>query len=115
MRNNQVDKCAQPSFVKKHDESGNTDTVATKDAKADEFWCIDWATWSYSGVPTGGRLTIAIGSTTVFDIDITAGGPGHIRFDPPLYNPSQTLNEAVTGTLYAGGSGVVGKLTIRLR
>lgn len=61
--------------------------------------------WSYSGTPTGGRITVVVGSTTVMDFDITAGGPGFM----PLPIMHGDANEAVVVTIYAGGSGVVGK------
>lgn len=62
-------------------------------------------TFSYSAAPTGGRLTVKDGATTLFDVDITAAGPGPL---PLVYTGS--VNTALTVTLAAGGSGVIGKL-----
>ena len=66
--------------------------------------------WSYSGTPTGGRLTISGLDPTsdTVDFDITASGPGPITL-PPLMGG---LGENVVVTLAAGGAGVVGKLTV---
>lgn len=66
--------------------------------------------WSYSGTPTGGRLTITDGSANNWiDVDITAGGPGFINFVPPVQMLAAT-NMLVT--LAAGGSGVTGKVGV---
>lgn len=63
--------------------------------------------WSYSNTPTGGNLTIKDGSNVVFNLDITAGGPGSILFRVPLRaTPGNTL----TITLAAGGASVSGKV-----
>src|SRR6267378_1501903 len=40
--------------------------------------------WSYSGTPTGGRLTLSDGTGNFLDWDITAAGPGFFDFDPPI-------------------------------
>ncbi len=66
-------------------------------------------TWSYSATVTGGALTVADGSNTIFSIDITGTGPGTVVFDPPKIG---TPNQAMTITLADGGSAVVGKLTV---
>lgn len=62
--------------------------------------------WSYSATPTGGRLTVADGGTTIFDVDITAGGPGSL----PLCLLASSVNAALVVTLAAGGAGIVGKV-----
>ncbi len=116
MRSNYVDIDSAPRFVLKNDASSNADASATLAADADNFWAIDWIGWGYDGTPTGGRLTVTIGSTVVFDIPITAGGPGFLDFSgAPLYAQAQTRNEAVTVKLFAGGSGVTGKVQFRAR
>lgn len=66
--------------------------------------------WSYSGIPTGGRLTLASGGNNFIDIDITSGGPGFVDFDPPYVFPTDA---GVTLTLAAGGTGVTGKVGLR--
>lgn len=64
---------------------------------------------SYSEAPTGGGLTIADGATDVFDLDILAGGPTVLTFDPPLLG---TAAVTMTVTLAAGGGTCVGKLNV---
>ena len=63
--------------------------------------------WSYSGTPTGGRVTLNDGTGNVFDWDITAGGPGFKRWDPPQALAAGTQ---LTATIAAGGGGVTGKI-----
>ncbi len=63
---------------------------------------------SYSATPTGGNVQIADGAAVVFDLDITSAGPTVIHF-PALMVGSP--NTAMTLTLAAGGSGIVGRLT----
>lgn len=63
--------------------------------------------WSYSAAPTGGRLRLLEGATVVFDIDITAAGPGYIPFHRP-----KRLAAAGTIELAAAGAGVIGKVNV---
>ncbi len=63
--------------------------------------------WSYSAAPTGGRLTVEDGAAVVFDLDITAAGPGHIAFPNPLRGE---VGQALTVKLAAAGASVVGKV-----
>lgn len=65
--------------------------------------------WSYSDDPTGGRLTIESDGDLLYDVDVTTGGPGFFIFDPPLMGNAV---EDLVVTLTAGGTGVVGKLTV---
>lgn len=64
--------------------------------------------WSYSDAPTNGRLTVFGGGWNV-DVDITAGGPGFLPFQPGEYAVD---NNDVVVTLYAGGAGIRGKLNV---
>lgn len=64
--------------------------------------------WSYSAAPTGGKLTIKDGVTAVFEVDITAAGPGSIPL-PPVRG---TANTALVVELAAGGVAVTGKLNV---
>lgn len=115
MRNNQVDRELQPWFEKSLAPGAATPAVCTKAASADQFYCIDWIRWSYDGTPTGGKVTVAVGGVTIDEFDITSGGPGIMRYDPPLYVPEQTLNQAVVVTLASGGGSVTGKILVRGR
>ncbi len=88
--------------------SSNTDAVLTFSAAgAGIAHLLGKIVWSYSGTPTGGRLTVKDGSSVVLDVDVTAAGPGFIPFDKALKG---TANTAMEVRLYAGGSGVVGKI-----
>lgn len=109
MRNNFADNEAQPKLARATTASG-TAAVVTIAAKADEFWVIDWITWSYDDDPVGGRLTVEIGGVLVWDIDITVGGPGHIEFTGALYG---SKNQAVVVTLANGGAAQ--KVNLRYR
>lgn len=64
--------------------------------------------WSYSGAPTGGRLSTTGLEGDELDIDITAGGPGAMLLPPAV----STRGGQVVVTLADGGAGVVGKLTV---
>lgn len=113
MRQNYADLEAQPEIIKKHDAAADAAATATKAANADQFWVVDWITWSYEGGTPTGNLIVTLGSTTVLDVDIVAAGPGQLIFDKPLY--VGTKNEALTITLAAGGTGVTGKVSARIR
>lgn len=115
MRQNYVDKSVQPWFERQLAPGAATAAVCTHAADAENFWCIDWIRWSYDGTPTGGKITVAIGGVTVEEFDITSGGPGIMRYKGPLYDPAQTLNQAVVVTLASGGGSVTGKLLVRGR
>lgn len=115
MFQNHADKCAIPWFDKKLDAAAGAAATITKAAATDRFHVLDWVAWSYDSAPTGGGLTITIGGVTYLDIDITAAGPGMMRFDPPIYNPAETRNEAVVITLDGGGGSVQGKVNVRGR
>ena len=73
---------------------------------------VDWIVWSYDDAPTDGKLTMAFGETTIFEVDITAGGPGELLLDPIV---GMTDTGTLTITLAAGGAGVTGKLNAMVR
>lgn len=64
--------------------------------------------FSYSAAPTGGKLTSTGLNGDQLDIDVTAAGAAPL-IAPPAIGAS---GSAVTITLAAGGSGIVGKLTV---
>ena len=116
MHSNFVDLHAQPKFETDLLKGANLPCECSQDANADNFWVLDYVAWSYSGNPTGGKCTVQIGGTTVFEVDVTSAGHGFINFEQHgLYNAAQTKNEALVVTLAAGGGSVVGKLQIRYR
>ena len=88
--------------------AANTAAVITLAATASKKHYIPRVVWSYDAAPTGGRLTITDDGTTVFDLSITAAGPGVID----VGIESAAVNKAMVITLAAGGGVVVGKVNI---
>jgi len=93
-----------------HAPASNTAAVVTK-AAAGAGVCnvIDGIAWSYDAAPTNGGLTITDGGSTVFQVAVTAAGPGFFLFPRPL---KSAANSAMVVTLAAGGSGVTGKINV---
>lgn len=88
----------------------NADAVITLPAIAGRAYQITGGiAWSYSGAGTlsGGNLTIKDGSTTVFDLDISAKGQ-----DVAPAVLTTTPGNALVVTLAAGGSNVTGKVNL---
>ncbi len=88
--------------------AANTAAVTVIAAAARRIHCVHHLQWSYNGTPTGGKLTIDIGGTTEFEVDIVTGGPGGFGIEL-----AGAANQTVTITLAAGGAGVVGKLNVQ--
>ena len=86
----------------------NSPVAVTLAAQAGMRHHILGVTWSYSGAPTGGRLSTTGLEGDEFDVDITAGGPGAMLMPPAV----STRGGEVVVTLAAGGAAVVGKLTV---
>ena len=118
MRNNYADCGAQPGILSDSSQPPATAIVLTLAADPDQFWVLDWIMWSYDADPSGGRITVTYGGVTLFEHDITRGGPGILQFRDAVYNAVANYeaprNEAMVVTL-AAVSGVTGKLTIRYR
>ena len=87
----------------------NAAAVVTFAAVAGQSNIISGIAFSYSATPAAGSLTITDGGITVFSIDILSGGAGFIPFDAPV---KAAANSALVVTLSAGGTAVVGKLSI---
>jgi hypothetical protein len=81
-------------------------TFASVEGRSHVIWAIEW---SYSAGPTGGSVTITDGGVVMLQLDITAGGPGSILFEPPK---KAYRGNAVVVTLAAGGAGISGKLNV---
>lgn len=65
--------------------------------------------WSYSGNPTGGRITVIDNANnTVLDEDVATSGPQQVRFPSPMCLAGGTTDGAVI--LAAGGNNVTGKV-----
>lgn len=110
MRQNFVDLSAEPSFATASAAAGSN-AVITVSADADQFWAIDWISWSFDAEPTDGNLKVEIGGVTVWQVDITAAGPGHIEFCKPLYKG--VAGQAAVVTL--SGTDADKKLNVRYR
>ena len=71
---------------------------------------ISGVAWSYTAAPANGNLRIHDGAGHTFlSVDIIAGGPGFIPFDPGLGAGS---NRQIILTLAAGGGVILGKLNV---
>lgn len=99
-----------PSTPTLHVPAAATAAVVTLAAVAGKRHHLARIVASYSATPTGGRLTVAFGASTVLDVDVPAAGILDIEFASPLRNPDS--NEAVTVTLASGAGAVQGKLTV---
>ncbi len=89
-------------------EEADSGVLLTYAAVADRRHVLGLVAWSYSGSPTEGKLQILDGLSqedVIFSIDITAAGPGHITFDPPLCG---SVNKALAVNLWPAGGSVVG-------
>lgn len=92
-----------------HAPAANNPAIVTYAAQVNLAHSIDAIMWSYDGTPTGGRLTVTDGGTTVFDVEITSGGPGFFNFPGGIRGSE---NSALVITLAAAGASVEGKLYV---
>lgn len=91
--------------------AANTAAVYTMTANSKRKNTIEGVIFSYSGNPTGGRLSIqAPSGTVIFETDVIAGGEH--RLDFPSNCIQTNTNQALIITLAAGGAGITGKLNI---
>lgn len=83
--------------------------VITLAAVAQRRYVVQSIRWSYSDLPTGGRLTVKSGTNVIVDFSITAGGPG---FDSiPTFC---AVNEALEIRLYSGAGTIAGRLNAQV-
>jgi hypothetical protein len=88
----------------------NANAVATYAAAPGQAHVVGGVQWSYSAAPAGGRLKIEDGAgNIIFDLDITAAGPGSIQFP---FGRAGAIGTAMIVTLFAAGAGVVGKANV---
>lgn len=88
--------------------AANAAVVQTFAAVAGQSHRLTMLAVSYSAAPTGGRVTVADGGTTILDLDITAAGTFFVPL--PAGGLKGTVNTAMTVTLAAAGAAVVGKV-----
>lgn len=95
--------------------AAHTAAVITLAAATDQAHVVSGVIYSYAGAANlpsevaPGRLTIADGSDTIFDIDIPSSGVFSIQFSPPKQGRA---GRAMTITLADGGASVQGKLNL---
>lgn len=70
-------------------------------------WAVWGIVWSYDAAPTGGKVTLTVGGTTVIEFSVTSQGPGFIPFALPMTGGD---NQAIVLTLAAPGGAVVGRI-----
>ena len=92
-----------------HVPAANVAAIVAYPATPTVYHILSGIAWSYDAVPVGGNITIVMNGSTVFDLDITQGGPGFFPFDPPK---RCAVGDAVSVTLAAGGAGIQGKVSV---
>lgn len=88
--------------------AANTAVVQTIAAVAAKSHRLVALSLSYSAAPTGGKITVADGASTILELDVTAGGPLSVPL--PAGGLKGSVNTAMTVTLAAAGAGVIGKV-----
>lgn len=87
----------------------NTNAVVTLTPPGGSRIVIDSIVYSYNAAPTGGRITIVDGATTVMDIDDAGAGQQAI-LQGTSGLASLAIDNVVVITLFAAGAAVTGKL-----
>lgn len=91
-----------------HIPSANTAAVVTLAATTNRQHVVHGVQWSYSVDPTGGKLTITVNGSTVWEVDVTSSGPGGFSCEIP-----GGTNQAIVVTLAAGGGASVAKINVQ--
>lgn len=95
------------AIAKTHSPAAATAAVITLPAIPGVKHQIEHVSWSYDAAPTGGNLKIESPSgTTIFEIDITAAGPGFIPFSGSCITGA--VGAALIITLASGAGAVSG-------
>lgn len=92
----------------KQNSLANASSVVTLPAVVGQRRIIESVQWSYSAAPLTGNLQIADGTNIYLDLDVTAAGAGGLTMCI-----TALVNSAMTITLAAGGSGIIGKLAVQ--
>ena len=96
-----------------HFPAADTAAIVTIAALAGKVHVIDVIHWSFDADPAAAKsLTVVIGGTTVFHVEIIKGGPGFLPFPGGLYGDA---NEAAVVTLAADNAGAKGKVNVITR
>lgn len=95
-----------PSTPLRNKPSTATAAVITVAAVQKTQLEIDSIAWSYDTAPTGGNLKVESPSgTTIFELSISAAGPGQMLFSSGLVG---AVSQAVIITLASGAGSVQG-------
>ncbi len=91
-----------------HAPALSQDAIVTLDADVDEIYVVRVVQFSYrsAAAPSIGRLTVAIGGSTVYEVQVVEAGPKEALFSDGLYGKK---NEALVITLL-GLNNKVGRL-----
>lgn len=90
----------------------NAAGVITIAADAAARFVLHYLNVSYSAVPTGGRITVTDGGTTIVDLDITVAGPVVVSLGGAGGAQGAGKNRALVATIAAGGAAIVGKIAL---
>ena len=99
-----------PSAAVSAVSAANTAVTVTLAAVAGQRHRLTMCTWSYSAAPTGGRLTVVDGATTVVDVDVTTVLTEALPLPPG--GITGTSGAAMAITLAAAGAGIIGKIAV---
>lgn len=90
--------------------TSNADATITYSADQYGYHTIAGIAYSYTGTVTTGRITVENGSgVIVFDETIPAAGAGFFDFKDGL---AGSINTSMIIKIFAGGSGVIGKINV---
>lgn len=96
------------------DKKTNANAVVTIAAVKGVKHYVEVIHASYGASPTGGNLKVESPSgTTIFEQDIIAGGPNEFDFSGSCLTGA--FDQALIVTLAAGGSAIVGNLSVLQR
>lgn len=86
----------------------NTAVVLTINGVAGQTIRLSALSWSYSGAPTGGLITVVVNAVTILQADISAAGPGSF----PIAQGGLVCQagQNVVITLAAAGAAVQGRV-----
>jgi hypothetical protein len=91
-----------------HRPAAATAAIVTLAAVARMRHIVHYVAWSYDTTPTGGKLTITKGGTVVWEVAITASGPGGLSLAI-----IGAVNSEVVVTLASGAGAVIGIVNVQ--
>lgn len=97
------------AWTEKAGPAVNAAATATRAAAPGVRHRIAEVAWSYSAAPTAASLQLKDGATILLELDVTAAGPSHLPFHPPL---AATRGQPISAVLSAGGAAVTGRVAL---